>query len=91
MNAYTIPVPQTLFALALGLLLLGAAGMVSAQTPTTTPTTPPPAATPGVPNTGAGGGAGANMLILGASALVSLAGAGYLIASKRRAALAETK
>lgn len=51
-------------------MLLLSASSVGAQTTTAT-------TTPGTPNTGAGGN-GANMLLLGTSALVALAGAGYL-------------
>lgn len=56
--------------LALTSLLM--AGAVSAQT------TPEATTTPGVPDTGAGGTAATNVLLLGAAAAVALAGGAYL-------------
>ena len=50
-------------------LLVASSGVALAQTTTTTPTTP---------NTGAGGDAAANMLVLGTSALLALSSGVYL-------------
>lgn len=75
MNAHTVP--QVLVVLVVGLLLLAGGSMVNAQTATTTT----PAPTPGVPNTGAGA---STMLVLGSAAALSLSGAIYLLATKRR-------
>ena len=67
-------------------LLLAAGHMAYAQTGTTTPSPTPGAVTPttpGVPNTGAGGNAGLNLLLLSSSALLAAAGAGYLYRNQR--------
>lgn len=75
--------------LALSAVLLGAP-LAFAQTTTgsTTYTTTGSASTtasttPGVPNTGAGGDAAQNLLLLGISAAVALAGIAYLSARAR--------
>lgn len=52
--------------------------VASAQTSTTSTTTPTSVTTPGVPNTGAGGDAMTNWLILAVSGIVVLAGIGYI-------------
>lgn len=57
-----------------------------ASTTTTTNTTGTSATTPTAPNTGAGGNAADNYLVLGASALVAAAGAAYLARSKKTVA-----
>lgn len=58
-------------------LLLAAGAPAYGQTTTTT--------TPGTPNTGMGGEAAVNVLLLGSSALLAIAGAGYLM--RRRSSL----
>lgn len=65
--------------LALTLLLTGSAAQ--AQTTTTNGTT---VTTPGVPSTGAGGAMPANLALLGASAVIGLVSAAYLL--RRRGA-----
>jgi hypothetical protein len=60
----------------------GTAG--SATTNSSSGTTGSSSTTPGVPNTGAGGDAAANLAVLGASAIVVAGGAAYL-ASRRYA------
>lgn len=57
---------------AVAFLLL--AGPAAAQTTTGTTST----STPGTPNTGAGGSAAANLIILGSTAAIALAGLTYL-------------
>ena len=56
-------------------------GVAFAQTTTTTGSS----TTPGTPNTGAGGTATANWVVLGATGLVALAGIGYLATRKQGA------
>ena len=65
------------------IIMLIGAGIVHAQTttPNTTSTTPGTTVTPGVPSTGAGGDAGTNGMLLGASALLMLLGSAYIIRS----------
>lgn len=59
------------------ILLAGGAGIAMAQTTTTTGTTGT-TGTVGVPNTGAGGDAAVNILLLGTSALIAIGGGSYL-------------
>ncbi|HEV7449624.1 MAG TPA: hypothetical protein VGP13_03765 [Candidatus Paceibacterota bacterium] len=69
--------------LAVGTLLALAAPLTYAQTTdTTTDTT---VTTPGVPSTGAGGEAASNVLVLGASAVVLVAGGAYLLKTRKQA------
>lgn len=68
---------KKLFGVLILLAVLLALGGGVAEAQTTTPTT-----TPGVPNTGAGSDAGLNLLLLGASGLVALAGGAYLLTKK---------
>ena len=66
-------------------LLLGGAGLASAQTSSTTTstasTTSTGVTTPSSPNTGAGGDMAGNLLLLGVSALVAV-GSGAYVARK---------
>jgi hypothetical protein len=68
--------------LAVGTLLALAAPISYAQTYTATDTS---ATTPGSPNTGSGGNAAANYLVLGASALALAAGGAYLARTRKEA------
>lgn len=63
-------------------LVLGGGTLAHAQTATTTDTTT--VTTPGTPNTGAGGDAAKNALILTGTGAVALLGASYLMRSRTR-------
>lgn len=68
------------------LSFLVSAGVAFAQTPTTTDTgavTPVTTATPGTPNTGAGGDASVNLLMLAVSGIVLIGGVAYLATTRR--------
>ncbi|MDB5194907.1 MAG: hypothetical protein JWO84_91 [Parcubacteria group bacterium] len=68
----------------LALALLLGTGAAHAQTGSTTTTTGTTVTTPGTPNTGAGGNAGENALILTGTGAVALLGATYLLRSRTR-------
>lgn len=71
------------------LVLVAGSQLAHAQTASPSPSESPSASasptTPGAPNTGAGGSAATNVLVLGISALVAAGGVTYL--SRRTAAL----
>ena len=60
--------------IALLIVILATGNVASAQTGTTTP---------GVPNTGAGGNAAQNLLLITSSALLALSGGMYLLQRRR--------
>ncbi len=74
----------------MALALMVSAGVAGAQTTTDTVTTDTAGGAvsttttglPGTPNTGVGGDAAENMLLLGSSALAAIAGAAYLLSRR---------
>jgi hypothetical protein len=70
---------------ALAVLATGSLASAQTTTPTTTPPTESTTTTPGVPNTGSGGDAALNWLLLGVSGAAVLGGVAYLTARPRSA------
>lgn len=66
------------------LALLVSTGAAQAQTTTDTSVTTDTTVTPGTPNTGAGGAAAENLLILTSTGALALLGATYLLRSRTR-------